>query len=276
MEHIGTRIQTLRRNKGITQAQLAEILSVSPQSVSKWENRLSLPDVSLLPVIARFFGITMDELFGYRLDSLNYRERFIRFMANNGVLQLGRFRLQSGRISPYYINTGNYKSAGQLYRLGEFYARCMQEHNVEANLLAGNSAREAPIVIAAAMVLYRRYGIDISYTTDGSVGKPMDAADKTVLLKDTLTSGSTLRTNLKAISEATGQCTARVIVSVDRKERGENSFLSSRQEIEREYGVKIHAIVTIDDIIRAIENGIIGGAEHLDSIRQYQKEYGGE
>lgn len=98
MELIGTKIQTLRRNKNMTQAQLAEVLSVSSQSVSKWENHLSTPDISLLPIIARFFGITMDELFNYRLDALNYRERFIRFMADNGVLQFGEFKLQSGRI----------------------------------------------------------------------------------------------------------------------------------------------------------------------------------
>jgi len=83
MEQIGTKIQTLRRNKNLTQAQLAEALSVSAQSVSKWENGLSSPDISLLPMIARFFSITMDDLFNYRLDALNYKERFIRFMADN-------------------------------------------------------------------------------------------------------------------------------------------------------------------------------------------------
>lgn len=82
MELIGTKIQTLRKNKNMTQAQLAQVLAVSSQSVSKWENHLSAPDISLLPIIARFFGITMDELFNYRLDALNYRERFIRFIAN--------------------------------------------------------------------------------------------------------------------------------------------------------------------------------------------------
>jgi len=73
MNLIGTKLQTLRKNKNITQAQLATVLSVSSQSVSKWENHLSVPDISLLPVIARYFGITMDELFNYRLDALNYK-----------------------------------------------------------------------------------------------------------------------------------------------------------------------------------------------------------
>ena len=59
---IGEKIKRLRKNKNVTQTQLAEALSVSPQSVSKWETHLSAPDISLLPVIARYFGITMDEL----------------------------------------------------------------------------------------------------------------------------------------------------------------------------------------------------------------------
>ena len=75
MEQIGTKIRSLRKNKNMTQEQLAEVLSVTAQSVSKWENNLSVPDVALLPMIARYFGITMDELFNYRLDALNYKER---------------------------------------------------------------------------------------------------------------------------------------------------------------------------------------------------------
>jgi orotate phosphoribosyltransferase len=276
MELIGTKIQTLRRNKNMTQAQLAEVLSVSSQSVSKWENHLSTPDISLLPIIARFFGITMDELFNYRLDALNYRERFIRFMADNGVLQFGEFKLQSGRISPYFINTGNYKSASQISKLGEFYAECIREHNVESNLLAGNTHREIPIMIATSMALFNRYGIDMQYSIDSSVGKPLDMRDKVTLIKDTLTSGNTLKANLQAIQNNTGKCVSDVIVSVDRMEKSAESSQSARKEIERTYNVHIHAIVTLDDIIRAVENGIVGGMEHIDSIKRYREKNGGE
>lgn len=276
MELIGTKIQTLRKNKNMTQAQLAQVLAVSSQSVSKWENHLSAPDISLLPIIARFFGITMDELFNYRLDALNYRERFIRFMADNGVLQFGEFQLQSGRISPYFINTGNYKSASQISKLGEFYAECIREHNVESNLLAGNTHREIPIMIATSMALFNRYGIDIHYSIDGAVGKKMDARDKVTLIKDTLTSGNTLHANLEAIRNNTGKCVSDVIVSVDRMEKSASSAWSARCELERMHEIKIHAIVTVEDIIRAVETGVIGGTEYLDAMKRYKEDYGGE
>ena len=274
MELIGTKIQTLRRNKNLTQAQLAEVLSVSSQSVSKWENNLSVPDISLLPVIARYFGITMDELFNYRLDALNYKERFIRFMADNGALQFGEFMLQSGRISPYFINTGSYKSASQISRLGEFYAECLRENNVETNLLIGNTRNEIPIMIAASLSLYDKYGMDIHYSIDNSVGKCPDAQDKITLIKDTLTSGRSLKTSLQALFESTGQTVSHVIVSVDRMERGAGLSQSARHEIEKSYGVKIHAIVTLSVIFRAVENGIVGGSQHMDALKRYQEKYG--
>nr|WP_276311185.1 LamG-like jellyroll fold domain-containing protein [Paenibacillus nanensis] len=54
----------LRRQKGMTQEQLAERIGITPQSVSKWENGLSCPDVAVLPILSDVFQVTIDELFG--------------------------------------------------------------------------------------------------------------------------------------------------------------------------------------------------------------------
>lgn len=61
---IGKNIAELRKSSGMTQEQLAELLGVSPQSVSKWENEVTMPDIMLLPVIAGCFDITVNELYG--------------------------------------------------------------------------------------------------------------------------------------------------------------------------------------------------------------------
>lgn len=61
---LGERIANLRREKGYTQEELAEKLSVSPQAVSKWENDISCPDIMLLPEIAKLFNVTVDALLG--------------------------------------------------------------------------------------------------------------------------------------------------------------------------------------------------------------------
>ena len=64
---IGNKIKTLRKQRGITQEQLAQSLGISFQAVSKWENNIALPDITLAPALASYFGVTMDELFEYNL-----------------------------------------------------------------------------------------------------------------------------------------------------------------------------------------------------------------
>ena len=59
---LGKRLAALRREKGLKQDELSEILGVSPQAISKWENDQTCPDISLLPTIAKTFGISVDEL----------------------------------------------------------------------------------------------------------------------------------------------------------------------------------------------------------------------
>lgn len=62
--NLGNNISEKRKAKGLTQEELANILGVSPQAVSKWENNLSCPDISLLPEISKVFGISVDALLG--------------------------------------------------------------------------------------------------------------------------------------------------------------------------------------------------------------------
>lgn len=62
--NIAENIARVRRERGLTQESLAELLGVAPQTISKWENAVTLPDVALLPVLADFFGVSIDALYG--------------------------------------------------------------------------------------------------------------------------------------------------------------------------------------------------------------------
>ena len=282
MKQIGNRIRTMRRNKNLTQQQLAEALGVSSQSVSKWENGFSAPDVSMLPVIARYFGITIDELFNYRLDVLSYKERFIRFMMDNGMLRFGEYVLHCGRVSPYLIHSGYYRSGSQISKLGEFYAECIRHNSIEGNRLIGNAdpsvwnaTREIPIVVSTGMMLYDRYGFDANYCIDIALESDGDHPESMTLINDSYTTGNTLRTTLDQIKHHFGKYPTDIVISVDRMEKSGFSALTATHEIEREYGVKIHSIVTVKDIISAIEKGVIPGAEYLEAIMEYTNAYMG-
>ena len=67
--HLGANIKNFRKNKGYTQEELAGMLGVTPQAVSRWESEVGLPDVSMIVPIAQILGITTDALLGYQLQS---------------------------------------------------------------------------------------------------------------------------------------------------------------------------------------------------------------
>ena len=69
--NIGKTIKKLRRERNMTQERLATFLNISPQAVSRWENGLAMPELSLVPVIANLFGVTTDLLFGLDGDNID-------------------------------------------------------------------------------------------------------------------------------------------------------------------------------------------------------------
>lgn len=271
--NIGKKIKALRKNRNITQEELAEALNVSAQSVSKWENSISIPDVELLPTIARYFSITMDELFNYKIDSLNYKERFISFMVVNGVIKFGEFKLQSGRISPYIINSFNYNSGAQIAKLSEFYADCIRENNIIMDTIISDTIHDLPSMISTCEYLYLNKGLDVNYSILSSIGKKPEHSERLLMIKDTLTSGNTIKNALQKIKDETSLNIDNIIVAVDRMEKSDTLNKSARKEIEDMFGIKIYSIVNLDDIISAIENGAIGFSEYLEALKKYKNEY---
>lgn len=216
---------------------------------------------------------------------MNYKQQFIKFMVENGVLKFGEFTLKSGRKAPYFINTGNYKSGAQLARLGEYYAQCIVDNKLEADTLVGPAYKGIPLAVTCAVALYNNHGKDLNYCFDRKevkdhgegglfVGKQLVDGERVILIEDVMTSGKALREMLPKLEQAANVKIAGMIISVDRMERGLESNLSAVQEVYKEFGVKVYSIVTMADIIDAIEQGVIEGKEYLDKMKEYRKTYG--
>ena len=77
---IGEKLRKLRRDRDMTQEMLASAFGVSPQAISKWECGDGYPDITLLPMIANYFKVTIDELMGHKLNAYTYKEQFVRLM----------------------------------------------------------------------------------------------------------------------------------------------------------------------------------------------------
>lgn len=219
------------------------------------------------------------------MQSLTYKQQFIKFMVENGVLRFGEFTLKSGRKAPYFINTGNYKTGAQLSRLGKYYASCIVENGITGDTLVGPAYKGIPLAVTTAVALSNDYGKDLNYCFDRKevkdhgegglfVGKQLEDGEKVIIIEDVMTSGKALREMLPKLKAAANVDIAGMVISVDRMEKGLNSDLSAVQEVYKEFGVKVYSIVTMADITEAIEKGVIDGKEYLPQMLAYRAAYG--
>lgn len=218
---------------------------------------------------------------------MTYKESFIKFMVDSGVLTFGEFTLKSGRKAPYFINCGNYKTGSQLAKLGEYYAECINEHGLKPDTLFGPAYKGIPLSVAACAALYNKYDMDCNYCFDRKevkdhgeggmfVGKTLEDGEKVVIIEDVMTSGKALREVLPKLREAAKISIEGMVITVDRAEKGLASDKSAVREVFDEFGVKVYSIVSIGDIIKALEDGVIPGAEYVGKMKEYRSMYGAE
>ncbi len=216
---------------------------------------------------------------------MSYKKDFIRFLSECGVLKFGTFTLKSGRVAPYFLNAGEYKTGAQIKRLGEFYAACIRENNIPVQTLFGPAYKGIPLALSAAVALYEKYGADVNFCFDRKevkdhgeggmfVGKQLQDGEKVVIVEDVMTSGKALKEVLPKLRGAAKVDVTGMFITVDRMEKALNSEQSAVQQAYAEEGVKVYSIVTIEDIIEALEEGVIEGKEHVPAIRNYLAQYG--
>ncbi len=216
---------------------------------------------------------------------MTYKESFIKFMVECGVLTFGSFTLKSGRQAPYFINCGNYKTGAQLAKLGEYYAECIHENNIPVETLFGPAYKGIPLAVSTVVALSNKFGIDVNYVFDRKeakdhgeggmfVGKTLTDGEKVVIIDDVMTSGKAMRESMPKLKGAADVDVTGMVITVDRMEKGLSSDLSAVQEVKRDFGVTVYSIVNMEDIIEAIKNDIVPGKEYLNDMLAYREKYG--
>ena len=222
---------------------------------------------------------------------MTYQEEFICFMVRSGVLTFGDFVTKSGRKTPYFINTGNYRTGAQAARLGEYYAACIQENMPDGiDALFGPAYKGIPLAVSAAASLYRQYGRDLPYCFNrkevkdhgegGSmVGYQPKDGDRIAIVEDVVTAGTAVRESIELFRSVAKVDMRALFVSVDRMERGTREC-STLNELREDYGIQVFPIVTIRQILEFLYNRPLDGRVYIDDamrgrIEDYLQTYGG-
>lgn len=221
---------------------------------------------------------------------MTYQEEFITFMVRAGVLTFGDFTTKSGRRTPYFINTGNYKTGAQAAKLGDYYAACIQQNLPDGvDCLFGPAYKGIPLAVSAAASLYRNYGRDLPYCFNrkeakdhGEGGvmvgcKPQDG-DRVVIVEDVVTAGTAVRESIELFQHVADVKMRALIVSVDRMERGTRAC-STLDELREDYGIQVYPIVTIRDVMECLHNKPVDGKVYIDDamlerMEEYLATYG--
>jgi len=210
---------------------------------------------------------------------LDYQKQFIHFALDCGVLKFGEFQLKSGRISPYFFNTGLFNTGAQLDQLGQFYAQALINADVEVDILYGPAYKGIPLV-STTSIAYARLKGDIPFAFNRKeakdhgeggvlVGAPLEG--KVWILDDVITAGTSVRESVDIIRGA-GATVGGVAIALDRQEKGQNT-LSAVQEVSSQFDIPVIAIISLAEIVEFIEQDN-NFADKLSVIRSYREQYG--
>lgn len=213
---------------------------------------------------------------------IDYQKEFIQYALDCGVLKFGEFQLKSGRISPYFFNTGLFNTGARLGKLGEFYARAMLQSELDIDMLYGPAYKGIPLVSATSIAYARLTGGDIPFAFNRKeakdhgeggviVGSPLSG--KVLILDDVITAGTSVRESVAMINDAEAQ-PAGVLIALDRQEKGPDGQ-SATQEVSQTYHMPVHSIISLEQIIEYLE--ILPDRRYpIDAIIDYRKRYGVE
>ena len=259
---IGTNIKRLRQNKDVTQEQLGNALGITSQAVSKWECETALPDIDLLPKLADYFGISIDELLGYKLNALTYKEQFIKFMLGNGIMQCGEFDSKHGQKKKYYLDTEKFTTNAQIAKIGEYFADCIRENDLEFDVIMGLAYHGVAFSAVTACSLFNKYGITVDYCYDRKVpdsrgriicGHTLKDGEKVVIVDDLMSTGKTLCNRIERLKEVANIDVIAVVVIADLTDDEARLQGLGAQMLEEKYGAKVYSIITEKDVVKFLK-----------------------
>lgn len=212
----------------------------------------------------------------------DYQRTFIDFMVEAEVLAFGDFTTKSGRSTPYFVNTGRYRTGAQMKRLAGAYADAIEASFGDGfDVLFGPAYKGIPLVVSIACELATR-GRDVPFCFNRKeakdhgeggllVGHRLRDGDRVLIIEDVTTAGTSIRETVPILNAAGDVALAGLLVSVDRQERG-TTDRTALAELADEFSMPTRAIVTLDEILEHLGGRL--SAEDAARIEAYRAAYG--
>ena len=206
-------------------------------------------------------------------------QEFIQFAVQKQVLRFGEFKTKAGRLSPYFFNAGLFNDGESLMRLGEFYARAIEDSGIAFDMLFGPAYKGIPLV-SSIVIAFARQGRNVPFAFNRKeakdhgeggtiVGAPLKG--NVLIIDDVISAGTSVRESVDLI-QAEGAKPCGVAIAIDRQERGLGE-LSAVQEVEKNIGIPVCCIANLGGLITYLQNQP-GMAQNLEAIEVYKNNYG--
>ena len=219
-----------------------------------------------------------------------YKKEFIEFMVDCKVLKFGDFTTKSGRKTPFFVNTGFYRTGAQLRKLGEYYAKAINDkYGLDFDVLFGPAYKGIPLSVATTMAISEFYDKEIKYCSNRKevkdhgdtgilLGSPLTDGDRVIIIEDVTTAGTSIGETMPILNAQAKVDVLGLVVSVDRMERGQGTK-SALSEIEENYHIATTAIVTMQEVVEHLHNKPYQGSVIIDdslkaAIDAYYEKYG--
>lgn len=216
-----------------------------------------------------------------------YQREFLDFLLKSGAASFGKFTTKSGRISPYFINTGRINSGSGLTTLGDFYAKHISAAGLldSFDIIFGPAYKGIPLAVAAGSALFRAAGRDYGISFDRKeakdhgdkgriVGAEIKPGARVLLVEDVITAGTTLKEVVPMLRREFKAEVFHVVLAVDRSERGAGE-MSAKAELESELDISIHPIIDIHQILELVSDESCGLRDKVDwrLVDDYRAKY---
>jgi orotate phosphoribosyltransferase len=209
----------------------------------------------------------------------DYKQDFIRFAIAQQVLCFGEFKTKAGRLSPYFFNAGLFNDGASLAQLSRFYARAALGAGINFDMLFGPAYKGIPLVAGLAIALadssknfpfaYNRKEAKDHGEGGSLVGSPLKG--RVLIIDDVISAGTSVRESVELIRQS-GAEPAGVLIALDRMEKGVGE-LSAVQEVNRDYGIPVIAIATLNDLVEHLKPQP-EMAGNLQRLQNYRDQYG--